>query len=126
MTANDFYGWVTQGIVTVGISILSFVAITSTRMGEKFLSHHLDKRIADFKHDQTKEIEELKTKLSHIEDRGKRSNEEEYKALTTVWEKFVDAFLSTQRTVHNFIQYPDFTRLSEDEIKSYLDFNGIE
>ena len=93
-------------------------------MGEKFLSHHLDKRIADFKHDQTKEIEELKTKLSHIEDRGKRSNEEEYKALTTVWEKFVDAFLSTQRTVHNFIQYPDFTRLSEDEIKSYLDLRN--
>lgn len=113
-------GWLAQTVVVSGVAILAFLGITSTKIGERFLNHHLDRKLTAFQHEQNKEIESLKGRLAHLDDRGKRSNEREYNAITEIWEKFVDAYLSTLACIHAFIQHPDLNKLSEDDTQAYL------
>ncbi|WP_092262116.1 hypothetical protein [Bradyrhizobium sp. Rc3b] len=49
-----------------------------------------DKKLAALKRSHDDEIDRLKDRLRHFEDRGKRSNEKEYEALSDIWEKFID------------------------------------
>src|SRR4030081_3299790 len=75
-----------------------------TKFGEKYLSFHFDRKLADLKDAQNQKIESLKEQLNHLGDRGKRSNEREYEALSDIWGQFVDAFDSTERCVTQFIE----------------------
>ena len=116
----EFLGWLAQTIVASGVAILAFLGIASTKIGERFLSHRLDRKLTAFKHEHNKEIEGLKAQLAHLDDRGKRSNEREYNALTEIWEKFVDAYFSTLSCIHAFMEFPDLNKLSEDDLRTYL------
>jgi hypothetical protein len=114
------FWWLIHTVVASGVAILAFLGITSTKIGERFLSHHLDRKLTAFKHEHNKEIEGLKAQLAHLDDRGKRSNEREYNALTEIWEKFVDAYLSTQNCIHAFMEFPDLNKLSDVDLRTYL------
>jgi hypothetical protein len=92
----------------------------STKIGERLLSHLFDERLAALKHEYDRQIEDLRSKLSHIADRGQRSNEKEYAALSDIWEKFVDAYLATNTALLSMITHPDLTDMSDDEVKAYL------
>jgi hypothetical protein len=105
-----------QSILASGVALFA----ASTRLGERFLNHHFDKRLATFKHDQEQAIEELRAKLEHISDRGKRSNEREFSALSGIWEKLIDAYLATNTCVSSLVEYPDLNSLTQDEVTSFL------
>jgi hypothetical protein len=102
------------------------------RLTERLFGHLLDERLqkekerhavalANLKHEQDAQIEDLRAKIAHLSDRGKHSNEREYAALSAIWEKFLDLYYSTDQCVVSAIQYPDLTRMSEAEIGEFLD-----
>jgi hypothetical protein len=91
--------WFLQAALAGGAALATFVFLLPIRCGEKLLGYHFERKLAALKDTQNRQIEELKEKLAHLGDRGKRSNEREFIALSTVWEKFVDAFLSTSSCV---------------------------
>jgi hypothetical protein len=73
------------------------------------------------KGEQNRQIEELRAKLAHISDRGIRSNEKEFQAVTAAWEQIVDAYATTMRCAIAFTQVPDLRRLSDVETRRYLE-----
>ena len=73
-----------------------------------------------FKAGQNRELERLKEQLTHLGDRGKRSNEMEFSAIKLVWEKFVEAFLATNRCIAQMIDLPDFRATTEEEFETFL------
>jgi hypothetical protein len=87
--------WLLQVIFVYGVAILTFVGLAPTKLGEKLLSHHLERRLFALRHDQNEKIEELKAQLAHLSDRGQRSNQREFDAISAVWDKFVEAYLAT-------------------------------
>jgi len=87
---------------------------------EKLVAHSLERRLVNFKHDQNLQIEELRAKLHHFEDRGIRSNEREYQALILVWEGFVDAYHATHVAIVGFHPAPDMTSMADDEVDEWL------
>jgi hypothetical protein len=93
------------------ITFVGFVALLPTRLGERLISFQFDKKLNDLRNDQNRQIEELREKLGHIADRGKRSNEREFIALTAVWESYVTAHQSTAVCAVQFLRFPDLDRL---------------
>jgi hypothetical protein len=106
-------------------SFLAFLAILPTKIGEKLLAHHFEAKLAALKHDHGIELGKLQAELDHLKDRGIRSNEREYQAITSVWEAFVDAFLATKRCVVQFMSFPDLTRLPIDDVMEFLTTQGF-
>jgi hypothetical protein len=69
------------------------------------------------KAEQGRELERLRGQLNHLADRGRRSNEMEFGAIQTVWKAFVKAWLSTNTCAGAMISIPDFSRMSDEDVK---------
>jgi hypothetical protein len=121
---GSIFLWLLQTVISAGF-ILAFFGLAPAKLGERLLGHYLDQRLSSVRHEQNEKIEELKAQLAHLSDRGSRSNEREYNALTAVWDKFVEAYLSTHTCVISFIQHPDLDRLNNDEINAFLSSEDV-
>jgi hypothetical protein len=113
------------------VAVLAFIGLAPAKLGDKIFGHYLDRRLTALKHDQdlqieslrhdhNQDIEELRAKLAHVGDRGIRSNEREFQAVTAAWEHFHDAYNATMLCAVAFKQYPDFQRMPDIEIEQYL------
>jgi hypothetical protein len=125
ISAGDFASWLLQTAIAAGVATTAFFVLLPTKLGEKYLSFHFDRKLADLKDAQNQKIEGLKEQLSHLGDRGKRSNEKEYEALSEIWNKFCDVVQSTDRAVVQFMEHPDLNRMSNEEVKSLLDSTDL-
>ena len=67
--------WIGQTLASSAVAMLAFIAIRSTEIGERFLNHPLEKKIADLKHAHEEKIEGLRADPAHLQDRGRRANE---------------------------------------------------
>lgn len=88
---------------------------------ESALKAEFDTKLENEKHRLNKEIERLKSDLSHISDRGVRSNEREYAAVIAAWECFVDAFVRVKAGIVSFSQSPNFENLDDEWAQATLD-----
>ena len=98
-----------------------------------FLSERLEKQKTEYskqlveqKHEHDKQIEDLRAKIALLTDRGKHSNEREYAALSTAWEKLVDLYYATRQCVWSVIEYPDLNRMTEAEVAELLDTTALD
>jgi hypothetical protein len=99
MSLGDVGSWLGQA-ATAFVALLAFIGIAPSQLVEKLFGHRLESRLAEVKHEQNTKIEALREQLGHLGDRGKRSNEREFEALSAAWAKFVQAFLSTNTCGH--------------------------
>jgi hypothetical protein len=125
MTTADFgsviYPWIVAGLGGfVGAALL-----LPTKLGEALFTYRLGKALEGFKADQNRELERLKEQLSHVGDRGKRSNEMEFSSIKLVWVAFVKAWLSTNTCMGMSIRFPRFESMSEEEVKSFASSSGL-
>lgn len=121
--ALDVWSSIGSTLSAAGLTIVVVLALFGLApkfIGEKLFGHYLDGRIARLKHDQGKELEAIRERLSHLSDRGVRSNEREYLALSSVWEKFVDLYYATNVCAVSYIQFPDLDRCSDAEVEEFL------
>src|SRR6267143_291346 len=115
MTTADFgaiiYPWIVAGLGGfVGAALL-----LPTKLGEALFSYRLGKALEGFKAEQSRELERLKEQLSHVGDRGKRSNEMEFSSIKLVWDAFVKAWLSTNTCTGMPMRIPRFETMTEEE-----------
>jgi hypothetical protein len=113
--------WIAQTAASSALAILAFVGIKSTAIGERFLNHHLEGKIAALKHAHEEKIEALRADLAHLQDRGRRANELEFDAASKIWHAFVDAYQKTQQAIADFLSFPDLNRLSDDDVATFLE-----
>src|SRR5712664_4885581 len=111
MTAESLwtaiYPWIVAGLGGfVGAALL-----LPTRLGEAVFNYRLGKALEGFKAEQSRELERLKEQLSHVGDRGKRSNEMEFSSIKLVWDAFVKAWPSTNTCIGRMIQVPFFKNM---------------
>jgi hypothetical protein len=111
--------WMLQTAATYGGVVLTFI-LARHWLVERLFGHYVELRLTNLKHEQNSQIEALKEQLAHLGDRGKRSNEREFEALSAVWDKFVEAFLSTMSCAISFLSHPDLERMTDDDLNSFL------
>lgn len=107
---NTFVAGLLQALAGSAVTIVAFVGLQFTRIGERLLDHRLNER-----------IEGLRSDLAHVEDRGRRANELEFEALTKVWNAYVDAWIKTQQAIVDHMSFPDLNRLSESDLATFLE-----
>lgn len=113
--------WIVSGIGgAIGAALL-----LPTKWGEALIQHRTNKLLEAYKSLHAKELELLKEQLSHLSDRGRRSNEMEFSAIETVWKSFVKAWLSTNSCVTSLIMLPDFGRMSDDNFEEFLSSSDL-
>jgi hypothetical protein len=115
------YPWIVAGLG----GFIGAALLLPTKLGEALFSYRLGKALEGFKADQSRELERLKEQLNHVGDRGRRSNEMEFSAIETVWREFVKAWLSTNTCIGSMTSIPNFSAMSEDEIKSFTASSGL-
>ena len=122
-----------NAVVPVGSTLITLGAaykLFGERLIERLFGHLLDGRLqkekerhelalANLKHEQDAQIEDLRAMIAHLTDRGKHSNEREYAALSAIWEEFVDLYYATDQCIVGAMQYPDLTRMSEAVSKCF-------
>jgi hypothetical protein len=118
---GEIVSWLLQTTAAAGVVITAFFVALPTKFGEKYLSFHFDAKLERLKDFQNQKIEALKEQLNHLGDRGKRSNEKEYDALSEIWNQFCDVVQATDRAVVQFMEHPDLNQMTKEEVKRLLD-----
>lgn len=114
--------WIAAGpFIASGGVLWGFLKLTPARFLERGFGHYLDRRLAVIKLENDQIIETLKSGLSHLADRGVRSNEREYEALRISWDLFVTAFYATRRAVGGFREIPDLRHMNSEQILRVLE-----
>jgi hypothetical protein len=120
MTTSDILSWLAQaGIASAGAVGMMALALPG-KIGDRLLSFQFDRRLAIFKDAQEQELETLKATLRHLGDRGQRSNEKEYEALSEIWKQYVDVLLFTERAIAQLIDHPDLNKMTDEETEIFL------
>jgi hypothetical protein len=121
----DAFAWIGQVLASSAVSILAFIAIRSTAVGEKFLTHRLERKITDLKHLHDEKIETLRSQFAHLEDRGKRANELEFEAVAKIWHSFVDALQKTQQAILDYMSFPNLNQLPAEDLEAFLETSEL-
>jgi hypothetical protein len=121
------YPWIVAGIG----GFIGAALLLPTKLGEAIIKFQFDKSIENLKSDYARQLETLKAEsardlaklteqLNHMSDRGKHSNEREFEAITSIWEKFVDCFDRTEAAIVQYIEIPDLDNFTNEEVESFL------
>jgi hypothetical protein len=120
----DIWAFIVQAVPGfIGALIALGVAILA-KVPEKLLDYASARKLDSEKHEQDKKIEQLRTDLNRLSDRGTRSNEREYQAVIKAWEQFVDAYVAVHNSIASFTSRPPLETMSDDEIRQHL--QGIQ
>ncbi|MCK1562430.1 hypothetical protein IVB08_00190 [Bradyrhizobium sp. 173] len=72
MTGAEIGAWLGQAAVAMGGSLGVLMLALPTKLGDRILGYGFDKKLAALKRSHDDQIERLKDRLRHFEDRGKR------------------------------------------------------
>jgi hypothetical protein len=120
MTGPEIASWLAQTGFAAAAAVGALFLALPGKIGDRIVGFRFDRKLAQLKDQQDREIERLRDRLRHFEDRSKRSNEKEYEAIAEIWNQFIDVVQSTERAVTQFIEHPDLSRLNNEEIARFL------
>jgi hypothetical protein len=123
---TELYPWIVAGVGGAFGSILTALLLLVPKFGEMFFKARIDRALEVYKAEQNRDIEGLRERLNHIADRGRRSNENEFNALRSIWEKFIAAYFSTYGAVLNFIQFPSLNQMADERVTEFLESNEFD
>lgn len=89
-------------------------------LGKKWIENIFAAKLEEYKTAQNKELEGFKYKINTLFNRAKNIHEKEYDVLPSAWAKLHDAKDYISSLVSPLQTYPDFSRLTEDEIRRGL------
>jgi hypothetical protein len=105
--------------------VLAFVGLAPTKLGEKFLNYHLERKLAAVKHDHDSQILELKELLT----RASRVHERQVDTLTKLHRHFSDArkYFEAMARTGSFggeVHADEYGRLCQEAVTSARDTLG--
>lgn len=89
-------------------------------LGKKWIENEFAAKLEEYKTAQNKELEGFKYKISTLFNRAKNIHEKEYDVLPSAWAKLHDAKDNISSLLSPLQSYPDFSRLTEVEIRRVL------
>jgi len=73
-----------------------------------------------YKHQQQKELEELRFKISGLLDRTTKLHQREFEVLPEAWAKLVIAHAKVQGLVSAFQEHPDLDRMTPKQLEEFI------
>lgn len=107
-------------VVVAGGGLTAMVYAIFKRFGEKWLDAKFEERLAAYKHEQQKELEQVRFKINTLFDRATKLHQREFDVLPEAWSRLNDAYWKTLSFVSPLQQYPDLDRMSNEHFREYV------
>ena len=113
-------------IVVIGLGSVSVIVSWAFKLlMEKWLNAKFDERLADYKHEQQKELDDLRFRINSLTDRRLKLHEREFEILPDAWAKLADAYNLTAVVVSVIQMYSDVNRMTPDQFSSFIADSGL-
>lgn len=119
------FTWV-GGIVAVGGSSAAIAYGLFRWLGKGWLDQQFKKQLERLKHDQQKEIEQLRHQINSLFSRVSKIHEKEFEVLPRAWTLLHEAHGAVFRVVSALKEYPDFARMSEPQFEAFVSSCRLE
>lgn len=86
----------------------------------KWLDSEFEKRLYLLKHEQQKEIENLRYKISALLDRTAKLHQHEFDVLPEIWIRLNDAYSHIRSSVFPLQTYPDIENMSPNQQEAFI------
>ncbi len=101
------------GLVAIAYGLFQF-------LGRKWIENKFSKQLEEYKNEQRKELEDFRFKINTLFNRVTKIHEKEFEVLPESWSKLHDAKSIISNLVSPLQSYPDFNKMTEEEIRSSL------
>jgi hypothetical protein len=88
--------------------------------GRAWLDQHFKKRFEELKHEQQKEIEQLRHQINSLYSRISKIHEKEFEILPQAWKLLNESYGAVFQAVSSFKQFPDLNGMSEPQFEEFL------
>jgi hypothetical protein len=124
-----------NAFVSVGLMAVALWA-AGRFLGEKLFGHWLEGKLqrqkeahevelAKLKSEQDRQIETLRGDIGHLQDRGRRANEEEFSAFRAICDKLENLSDATSRCVVLYVSAPNLDRMDDEALARFLAENDF-
>jgi hypothetical protein len=116
---SDFFAVI--GYIAVGAGIVgTFVWWLFRTFSEKWLNAKFEERLAAYKHEQQKELEQLKFAINAQMDRATKLHQKEFEALPEAWGRLMDAHGIIRSVVSRYQSTPDLNAMLPDQQEDFI------
>ena len=89
-------------------------------LGKRWIESIFSERLETFKHEQNKEIENVKYEINALLSRVTKIHEKEFEVLPELWGRMHKALALSGRFVSMFQQYPDIKNMTDKQLDDFL------
>jgi hypothetical protein len=118
-------------IVRTILAFLGFIGLVGTvvggiaytlfqRFGEKWLDAKFERKLVDHRHEQQKELEQVRLKINTLFDRTIKLHQREFEVLPKVWAKLNHAYWEACALVAPTQRYPDLSRMAKEQFEEFV------
>jgi hypothetical protein len=116
-----FFGYAVLGVGTVSAATYALFRLFS----EKWLTAKFEERLAKYKHDQQKELEQLRYEINALMDRTTKLHQREFEVLPEAWASLSDAYVSVRSIVAGLQTFPDLNRMKSAQLSEFLSASDL-
>jgi hypothetical protein len=110
------------GVGVVGLGGVTALAFALFRIfGEKWLNNKFEEGLAQFKHEQQKEMERIRLEINSLMDRRVKLYNNEFEIIPVAWEKLHRSYFLAASITSSFQQYSDLNKMTEPQLESFLE-----
>src|ERR1035437_5397427 len=118
-TATTIFALLCGGVAAVSAAVDVAYWIFKS-FSEKWLTSKFDERLAAYKHEQQKELEQLRYKINALMDRTIKLHQKEFDVLPEAWGHLTDAYGVVTATTSFLQQYPDLDQMNGAQLEEFL------
>ena len=107
-------------IIAYGGGSVAIAYAAFTFFGKKWIEDLFQRRLEQYKHEHSKEIEHLKYQINSLLNRVTKIHEKEFEVLPAAWNKLHDALEMISWFTSILQQYPDLDRFSPNELSAFV------
>ena len=108
------------GVVVAGGGLSLLVYQIFKKFSVKWLDSKFDQRLQELKHEQQKDLEQMKYKISALLDRSVKLHQREFDVLPEAWSKINDAYWYVRSFVSALQSYPDVDRMGAAQQEEFI------
>ncbi len=117
---DEFFQFIGK-IIAVGGTTAAIAYAFFVFLGKKWLENKFSERLEAYKHQQNKELEEVRYRINAQFNRITKIHEKEIEVLPKAWHQMQDALNHLSYFASPFRQHPDLDRMNPIQLKEYLD-----
>jgi hypothetical protein len=106
------------GITVLGLGGAAYALFRY--FGDKWLTTKFNERLESYKHEQQRQLEQLKFSINTLFDRTVKLHQYEFDVLPELWAKLNEAFGYVSSFVSPMQSYPDLDRMSPAHLEDFL------